>query len=244
MRTALIGAAVAAGMALSAGSAQALVYTVVYTGQIAPGGYDGTGFFGSDPFVGRTFTLTYKVDTDTAGAAVALSGLTASKLEGSGAANPVLSAVFKIGSQSIAFGDTYGYDRRYDNALAGPCPYPCEAGMEQFARTTFFDNVAGVITSRSIGAAASAYGYSYQFSGRDHYDAPPSDASHFFGNFSANEYTIANSVKTQKYDISANFKGVSYTVSVAPEPGAWALMILGFGGVGAALRRRSAHSLP
>lgn len=35
-----------------------------------------------------------------------------------------------------------------------------------------------------------------------------------------------------------NFGGVSLRISAAPEPGTWALMLLGFGGAGAALRTR------
>jgi hypothetical protein len=40
----------------------------------------------------------------------------------------------------------------------------------------------------------------------------------------------------------AKFDNVALSASAAvPEPGAWALMILGFAGLGAALRRRSLH---
>ncbi len=41
-----------------------------------------------------------------------------------------------------------------------------------------------------------------------------------------------------------NFGGVSLRISAAPEPGTWALMLMGFGGAGAALRsrRRTAHA--
>ena len=243
MRSTLLGVALAAGVVLSAASASAAVYTVVYTGEVAPGGYDNTNFFGPGPFAGSLFTLTFKVDTDTLGASFDPTvGPTESKLEGYNAANPV-KGVFKIGSKSIAFGDSYGYDLRYDNALDPPCPFPCQAGMEQFARTTFFDNVKGIITDRSIGGTGSAYGYFGQFSGLGH-GVPPGDGTHFFGNFSASDRTIdttgASPVITQKLDIDANLKISGYTIAVVPEPGAWALMILGFGAVGAALRRRTA----
>jgi hypothetical protein len=39
-------------------------------------------------------------------------------------------------------------------------------------------------------------------------------------------------------DRTDNSGGVSLSITPVPEPGAWALMLLGFGGMGAMLRRR------
>lgn len=62
-------------------------------------------------------------------------------------------------------------------------------------------------------------------------------------NFYNNDYTLG-SISTNNWDSFGDFGSLAYvaTFGIVPEPAAWSLMIVGFGLVGATLRRRPASA--
>ena len=49
---------------------------------------------------------------------------------------------------------------------------------------------------------------------------------------------FAGAVDNIRFTVNGNTTSYDFEVAAVPEPGAWALMIVGFGGVGAMVRRR------
>jgi hypothetical protein len=68
----------------------------------------------------------------------------------------------------------------------------------------------------------------------------------YVGDTPINEVVVGPFSGTGAYDLpGVVFKGVTidYQLTAVPEPAAWAMMLVGFGGVGAAMRRRSVKTL-
>lgn len=241
-------AAVAATLAFGAVPAAAAVFTVTYQGTVVSGGYDNFGLFGVGANLSdQAFTLTFKVDTGTPGAGPGAAGAGESYFEGVGAASPVAGSM-TIGGVTVLFGDYSGYDYRYDNALVPGCASDCaKAGMEQGALTRVED-YGEPYYYKAISGYGNAYGYTGQFSGLSHVATPSYDdaAAYFFGGFSVEEYSYSRDrgERTDINDVNASLKisSVTVTSAVVPEPATWALMVLGLGGAGVALRRRRASA--
>ena len=114
----------------------------------------------------------------------------------------------------------------------------CVQGFENSAMIV----LNGVTSAFGDGNASGGFG---PISGGGYYDT----AANAFANSGKYQgfFTAAGPVTGSAYifdDIlSDNRGGISLNISPVPEPATWGLMILGFGGVGVAMRRRSANTV-
>jgi hypothetical protein len=221
MRKMVWAALCAAGM-MAAGQASATVIVETFSGTVASGA-DQLGLFGAAgaDLAGKSFTATATFDTDVGAlAGVVNPGFNASR-SGSffGIANVLQNVSFTIGGANwqpvgLNFQDQAEVDFY---SLRG----------HTFAEISFFERALdGSIVSFSNGTGVASY--------------------------AANTLTITSS-PGQHGGGQINLAGMDHSIefnteiatatplgpaAVLPEPDAWALMILGFAGAGAALRRR------
>lgn len=234
-----ITAAVVAGSFLIAAPAYSAVVLYTFTGVLSSG-YDATGEFGAagSDLTGLNFTAVFRRDDDAAGANFS-STATSTAVFRSGAPGPVLGAL-TIGGVTIDFGQAGGTQSQ----LAQP-------GVEQAqlsARDSAIYQVSGVDHRYVANIAAGAVGFgTSHLGGRDYHDLPALSAAAMpglvlYGSFNIDGYDQVQA--TGQYQnfrrASGVFAPATMTVSVAgvPEPRAWSLLILGFLGAGAAIRRR------
>jgi hypothetical protein len=194
--------------------ADAQVVNITYTGTVASG-YDGAGLFSGawTDLSGYSFKATYKFDTSVGMTApgFALGGTAV------GAATPSLGASITInGSTVLIAGSIIGYFNSFNTP----------SSSQQYTQAQ--DSGVYLINKISYGGSA-AFGL-----------APPSsfddDVSEFtdassFGD-GATYLNLLNNHLTVSYAAEGETHGV-------PEPASWAMMVLGFGAMGTAMRRRS-----
>ncbi len=229
-------------MVAAPASAAAVIYT--FTGVLSSG-YDATGEFGVAglDLTGKNFTAVFRRDDDTPGANFQ-STATSSAVFRSGGPPPVTGSL-TIGGVTIDFG-----------LMDGRQVQTAQPGVEQAAFSTqdqenytagFIDHHFGA----QLTAGAVGFGTSY-LGGPDYHNLPALTAVGMpgltlYGNFRIDGYD--QNFTTGQYQnfrtASGAFSPTAMTVTVTgvPEPGAWSLAILGFLGVGAALRRRGAVAL-
>lgn len=233
-------AALAALLAFAAAPAGAAVYTLTYTGEFTSGADDQVfGVNGS--LVGWAFTAVYTIDTGTPGATVSPVD-DGNMVEGYDAASPV-HATLTVNGVTRQMGDSYGSAREMDSINTG-FDY-----LIDYANTQ-------VVRDGELPDGSYDYYYSYTqmmvgfgvFVLKDIADGdvltPPTgvvlepwdvgdllfDETVYLYDPAADDIYMARSAQ-------GHGKITSVSVATVPEPAAWALMILGFGGVGGALRR-------
>lgn len=234
-----ISAAIAAAMVMfAAPAANAAVFDVVFTGTVS-GTHDTYGLFGGALVDGAAFTLTYTVDNSLG--SVVFSTPADEAIGGFRMDAPV-SAKLTIGGVTLDFAH-YGSDLRHDASLG--CLSCTDTGVElgatDYGSGSWGDyelDFQGMVQMAVLGSVA-------QFGGLAHTQIgsyTPADGVLMFGEFSKTGgiYNREDWSPIEQYDVGGTFEVASVNATAAaPEPGTWALMLLGFGGVGAALRRRS-----
>lgn len=240
----LLGVAAVATALLAAapGCAAAAVTTYTFTG--LADGYGGLGEvlgFAGATFTDQAFTLTFRRDDATPGAQF-YSDPAYSSIKGYGAVVPV-TATLLLNGKTIEFGLGTGVvgQSQTDGATEG---------FQLFDNDSYNEVVSpGVVkfVGHLLAISASGGGTNYLPSS-DYHTLPaltpgttPLWTWSGQAEFSETTYNPSTHVTTSSKDNGkAYFRPLTMAIetSGAPEPNAWALMILGFGGAGAALRRR------
>jgi hypothetical protein len=231
----VLASAAAAAVLACAAPAPAAVTFYTYTGTVSTM-YDQTGVFGGVDLTGRAFTAVFR--RDDAGPATEFQSSEQSffqTYEGSSA----LRATLKIqGLPTITFGETSGYQYQYQSVWAEQVNH----GADNY--TFEDDGIRQVVASRTL--AFDIYGEGAHLLPSADFRSLQSLSVETFPYYWGGTMMINNFVYdygSQSYlnyqFANLQFAPTSLTVSTAaPEPGAWALMLAGFFGAGAALRRR------
>jgi hypothetical protein len=227
-----LAAAAAAGLLATAGPASAVVMIATFTGQVSDGA-DATNFFGLGATLDNaSFTATFRYDT-ALGLAETIPGVRDARSGGPdlGAPSPILSATLRINGVTDVLPTSLNGRA---NVFIGP-----DTWEQTFLYTDAF----------YMNGALQAYGAMRLFV----LSAPTPTlltTPYVGGNmtFNSGPDTI-NEVTRFQYDGASDLYSLNYSALLAPdlvtlapapvpEPGVWALLIGGFGGMGAALRRR------
>ncbi|WP_372785205.1 PEPxxWA-CTERM sorting domain-containing protein [Phenylobacterium sp.] len=215
-----------------AGQANAAIMMATYTGTIAGNAtLDTAGVFGTAgaDLSGAAFTTTYLYDTTLGGfipfgnaaqlgfyreggpGIVPVFGSLAA-----GPTSPMTSASLVINGVTLSIGgDFAGLDTR---SLATISTDNIAHGAADSTSTWFLDNIFDLV------------------------DVPTGDNA----NFSGSDPSDSSTARAQFHDINLNLTGLDRTIAITcvsncpavPEPSTWAMMLVGFLGLGAALRRR------
>jgi hypothetical protein len=228
--------ALAASLVL-AGPASATVHNLTYTG-VVNSAFDQTGEFGAGAnLVGKAFTAQVVYD-DAKGVPGAWGGAYYDYLMGDGANNPVTATIL-LNGVTKSFGATSGYDERLDRTLQPGCTLGCtDANFQQNATDRY--TVGGLYTLNyiNLGGMSSDGSLSGLAHTAPNYTNPPIALYAFVNLFQQDIFTLE-----AKHSAEVSVRIDSVRDSAVPEPGVWALMLLGFGGVGAGLRRRRAAAV-
>lgn len=217
--------------------ASAAVVTYTYAGTIDFGS-DGLGLFGAagGSLNGAAFTAVFYRDDALALPENIVLGADGSYVNGEGLNAPVR-AVLTIGETSYDIGGGYGEQTQYDDGAYesfGHSASGAGASISLGGNTlgtfgpSFLNYLAGP-DYHSLTSLTAAQTPGYDWSGNFAFSAPDARGGQTFGRFNPVTLTVAG----------ADGGGPG----VVPEPGAWALMILGFGCAGHALRRRRGLAL-
>ena len=228
-------------------AAAAVTYT--YTGTVESG-FDETGVFnlaGQD-LAGRglTFTATF-VREDLPGAGQYFDATT-SRIAGFDANSPVLGTI-TINGRTHSIGSYIGQQSQQDDPEG--CGPGC--GNEQFDHNTqdrvdALDPVTGLKTYVNNDLSLGGFGLNTNFLASPDYHTLPSlsaaDGVTFFGSVRLEDFVLGSDDQRLSHNYgfahltptALTVFGFAEPVGGVPEPTAWALMILGFGGVGATLR--------
>jgi len=228
-------AAVAGAMGLLAAAtpATAAIYTFTYEGVVASG-FD-TGTFGIvGDLAGQRYTAVYTVDTATPGADLLFLDTGYSALIGSNGVSPVRAAL-TINAVTRHFGDYSGAIIEMDEAFTGYdsllatantretiCGAPAEDCV-LWRRT--LDHRTDSLLSDLIDGDVTTAPRTHVFGPNDTVDARFDD------------YQLIAPFRFESR-ASAVFAVEKVTVAAVPEPATWAMMLLGFAGLGGALRTR------
>jgi len=236
----LLGAAVATGAATQA---SATIIDVVYTGTINSGGTDTGGIFNnnvgiaSNAYSGTSFTAEFKFDT-TLGANLntTQSPLYNGNIGGTNwAGQPTSPGIFATVTINGVTSSSYeSYFLNYTNTGYSQIAHYAANYNPYAANGAHFQSLAGEIQrfDTSLSSLPLTGPISYTFGAGDS------------GQLYFDESTYANNYTEQTY-INATIATLTVSsVSAVPEPSTWAMMILGFVGVGfMAYRRKSKPAL-
>ena len=244
MRTVFAATAAAVVLGGAAPPAAAAVHQVTYTGKVGYG-FDLSGMFGAVGSLNEErYSLVYTID-DLAAGAVHVDGPDLAQISGSGANSPVRAAITVKGVTWQINGGTEGYAQQsnLNHANVGGYDYVEQKSTEYaitptfyhsyFARTWIAANGQDFLPSAAFGTP-----YSYdplaQSGGGGYYNLVELNDSVLGPN---NTYSVVNYafLNLTIDGVSVSTRGVDGAV---PEPASWAMLILGFGGAGAMLRRR------
>jgi hypothetical protein len=227
-------AAVACGFMATA--AEAKIMNVVYTGTVH-GTYDSTGVFGTTPWAleGKDFTARFTYDTTLGNR---FGNAESDNVEGgtgaySGGASPITHASLTINGITQAFKS----DRLGSAGVAnrtGSVGTPL-GGISEVAESLL--EAGGVEYGSSLLLGL------FNGSAPTSLDTPFSGAPSglYAGQASGGFYLYAFDIDLQELTVDTRGEFTTAHVSITeavPEPSSWAVMMLGFGGVGATLRRR------
>lgn len=223
-------AAIAASLTLAA-PASAKIHNLTYTG-VVTSALDSTGEFGPGAsLVGMSFVAKVVYDDAKLGATYS-GGVYYDDYIGDGAASPVTATIL-LNGVTRTFGATSGRDSRVDRTLQPDCLSDCTlASFQQGAEDRYTQNGLYTLNYINLGGYSSNGGLSGLAHTAPNFTNPPIDLYAYVNLFEQDIFTLAS-----RHSAAVSVRIDSVTGAV-PEPSAWALMLLGFGGVGGLLRRR------
>ncbi len=244
MSNRFMAAGAAAAVLLAAGQASATVYHLTYSGHVTQASdsslADGPSFLGTAAaLVGQTFTANVVFDNAVPGQGHS-SNAFADTIYGLG----VATADITVAGHTFTLGSTRGLDERNDYRLEQNCMGPgCDTGMWLLEAVNETINPSHIYTLQYINLFAQGV----EVSGLAHDTAPnftnpPVGLGAFMSLFQQDQgggspHTLYDTdVSVQIDSITGGDRWVP--TGGVPEPGAWALMLVGFGALGAALRGR------
>jgi hypothetical protein len=229
--------AIAASSVLSV-SANATIMTATYTGTVTSG-FDITGLFGvaGANLAGERFTVVYTYDTAKAGSSHFQDASEELIYGGTqyGPPNPGIDAKVTIGSGTV-------------DVLAGFSSYFITSqGAPAYTEHKIVQTSTGAFPGASSHISVDTTLFTGSVPNRlaDPFSGTPSGP---FAAFSSGVFQdiVYDPQTGYAAEAKANLTVDHLTVAAAgvPEPATWALMLIGFGGLGATLRRRSASTRP
>lgn len=236
-----LAAGLASAMVLAlAAPTSAAVVEITYTGHVASGN-DFTGVFGAvGSLAGAAYTATFLFDT-----ALGQTFLNDAFLPDNGSqraeggpdfnpayASPSLGSTFTIGAVTVSnSGANYG--------VLGSSAYETGAGSIFSDTSEFSDTALAYISKRNGNEIDSLAGLLPPLLTPFTYTVRPGDAA--YGRFLVYRYDKTLNVETLWADANLSPETVTLRIpggGAVPEPGAWTLLLVGFGVLGATLRRR------
>jgi len=216
-----------------AGQASATVHHLTYSG-VVTSALDSTGEFGAGAsLVGMSFVAQVIYDDAKAGA-TNIGDVYYDAYAGDGAANPVTATIL-LNGVTLSFGATSGQDYRLDRNLQPGCLSDCtDAYFQQHAEDRYTENGIYTLNYINLGGMTSDGTLSGLAHTAPNFTNPPVDLYAYVSLFEQDIFTLD---ARRSAAVSVRIDSVTGGV---PEPAAWALMLLGFGGVGGLLRRRRA----
>lgn len=221
-------AAIAGAMMMVAPSAGAKIYHITYSGQVSKG-YDYIGAFGAptNSLTGN-FTAIFRLDTATPGVQTGQT-INQSYIQGFGASSPV-PGTLNINNNIYNFGSYVSYVQVtndypvYPNSLNDS--FQVGAVNNNFRETILMD----VYTSTGN------YLKNKYVQAFDYIPQPGDFQNSFFAINDLNSTALAGGALYVNHVFVIEKGGV-------PEPATWSFLILGFGGIGATMRRRGKRAL-
>ncbi|MBL8771796.1 MAG: PEP-CTERM sorting domain-containing protein [Phenylobacterium sp.] len=233
MKFAAFGAVVAAGVLAIAGQAAASTWVATYRG-VVDGGYDTTGVFGTSDTAldGLAFVATFTYDTE-----APFSTITP-------AANGEIGDGLLIGSTITIGGTTFDLGSGFTNQVQthSVSPFGAFGPGYAFHTVSAFFEIPGLFSVNNQltldGATAAAGVLAQAVAESPVVNAFTGGPASFSGYLQIEESSIFGNNSAYAF-LRPDFYSVSEVVTGGvPEPTTWALMILGFGAAGSALRRR------
>lgn len=233
---------------LGTGAAQAAVITYVYEGTVAVG-EDYSGVFGpADRWLdGLAFRAVFRRDTSVIGADLHQSEFESS-IEGDDDENPI-TASLTIDGVTWDFRPEYGFQGQED--YPNGCGLGCDYEMFSHEASAYFDGNQGAnVVFEDVFVELGARGLGANVLPSSDFRTLPSIGLNpdleWFGGFEI-EHIVYGSGGAILLDARAggvlDVETLTVLSTAVPEPATWALMITGFGGAGAMLRRRRAAAL-
>ncbi|MDZ4373402.1 MAG: PEPxxWA-CTERM sorting domain-containing protein [Phenylobacterium sp.] len=231
-----VGAAMAlAGALLAPGAAQAAKYRIIYTGVLKDWSYDQTGVFGTpDTFLdGEAFKATFLLTWPSPGADYRLSPGSAFAEGGAtilGGVPGIVSAQITIKNvtKSVS-GEWLSFHGRRDSATGDSFSHYADEVALGGPRDVYYGEISMAVSGKRDLIDG------LEFANPINYTRQAGDSSGglilFRGTKSGVVYEYAEATA-----LTVN----SVTMTAAPEPSTWATMIMGFGLIGSAMRRRRA----
>lgn len=238
MTTRRLAAAALVLALLSPAAADAAIIVTTYTGYVV------TGFDGADMFhvtdrdlANQQFTVTYRIDDSVAVSSSYVTS-TQSNLEGGSVLSSVspVSAVFTLNHVEIPVaGLRYGYARGLNipDYVSSLSHTSGDYTLDNFGEHGLF--VSARIFSQT---------YSHSDIPADYHTPYSQTAGGIYSGDGLFKSYGNDGVDHAYLTTEAELRVTGVTTSGAPEPASWALMILGFAGAGAVLRRRGGKLAP
>jgi hypothetical protein len=228
-KAALVGAmALAACLAAFVGQADAAVYTATYTGQVAEVDIGGnyTGFFdGSDVAAGKAFTAVFRWDE-------------ADAAPGSADAPPLYSLYSGLLTATVTVGtSSFDFQAPNGSVVAVHDVAGASSTILHYIDTIYAPGLRYAVQFYTQGGADLLSSWDWRTTGTFDLTGANATGAFVYQNLAGpgGGADLAGAVLTPTKLVVARDGGAGGV----PEPAAWALMILGFGGAGVMLRRRA-----
>jgi hypothetical protein len=218
-----LAAVVALALAVST-AARAEIVQITYTGTVTSG-TDTQNLFGGGSLVGDSFTAVYTINTSLG--SIATDGSTYSIWVNTPPASAMTEILTINESNAEIFSNIAGpASETYQLYGFNNPALNSDFGLGSGLLYGFFSTIgSGInITAGNVIMSTTPITSGYEFSSPSSYDTQSSDASLGYFDY-LSDFLLLNNASVSVADL-------------APEPGAWALMLGGFGAVGSALRNR------